>query len=210
MSICAGKLPNFTSNMAQNIVTFHYTLRDSSGHMIDMSIGREPIVYMEGAGRILVALEEQLRGLPAGAKTTVNVPAAQAYGEHNPALLHKVKRSLLPSDGEIKPGDAFRTSPDPRSPVVAVVAVEGDEVTLDANHPLAGRDLVFHVEIVAVREATAEEIAMLAAARHGCGCGCGGGDGDFDCESDCDESKRAACNDGGCDCGCEGRGQAGD
>jgi len=123
------------------------------------------------------------------------VPAAKAYGEHNPALLHKVKRALLPVDGEVKPGDAFRTSPDPAAPVVAVVAVEGDEVTLDANHPLAGRDLTFHVEIIAVREATAGEIEQIAAARSGCGCGDCDGCGDDDC--DCENGNGDGCGCGG-------------
>ena len=181
--------------MAQNIVTFHYTLRDASGHMIDMSVGGEPITYFEGAGQIIDGLEEQMRGLAAGTKTIVTVPAAKAYGERNEALLHKVKRALLPVDGEVKPGDAFRTSPDPAAPVVAVVAVEGDEVTLDANHPLAGRDLTFHVEIIAVREATAGEIEQIAAARSGCGCGDCDGCGDDDC--DCENGNGDGCGCGG-------------
>ena len=176
--------------MAQNIVTFHYTLRDASGDIIDASLGGEPVTYMEGAGQIIDGLEEHLRGLAAGTKTIATVPAAKAYGERNPSLLHKVKRSLLPVDGEVKPGDQFRTSPDPMAPVVTVAAIEGDEVILDANHPLAGVDLTFHVEILAVREATADELEQLAAMRRGRGCGCGGGD----------------CGDGGEDCDCDADG----
>ena len=184
--------------MPQNIVTFHYTLRDASGDMLDASVGGEPITYMEGAGQIIDGLEQHLRGLAAGAKSVVTVPAAKAYGERDPALLHKVKRALLPVDGVLKPGDAFRTSPDPAAPVVAVVAVEGDEVTLDANHPLAGRDLTYHVEILAVREATADEIEQLAAMQRGCGCGCGSDGCGDDC--DCDDD----CNDGSCNCSSRG------
>jgi FKBP-type peptidyl-prolyl cis-trans isomerase SlyD len=156
-----------------------------------MSLGGEPVTYMEGAGQVIGGLEEQLRGLAAGVKTTVSVPAAKAYGERDASLLHKVKRSLLPADGEVRAGDQFRMSPDPMAPVVTVAAVDGDEITLDANHPLAGADLTFHVEIVAVREATAGEIERTAIARRGCccggGCGCGGGRGDCGCDdSDCD------------------------
>lgn len=176
--------------MPQNIVTFHYTLRDDSGRMIDMSVGGEPVTYMEGAGQIIDGLESQMSGLPAGTKTTLNVPAVQAYGARDESLLHKVNRSLLPVEGGIKVGDQFRTAPDPRAPVVTVSAIDGDEVTLDANHPLAGVDLVFHIEVVAVREASAEEIEELANARRGCGCG----------------KQRGSCKDGDCDCegGCEG------
>jgi len=175
--------------MAQNVITFHYTLRDASGSMIDMSIGGEPITYVEGAGQIIDGLEEHLRGLAVGTKSTVTVPAAKAYGERDPALLHTVKRALLPVDGEVKIGDRFRTSPDPTAPVVTVADIKGDEVILDANHPYAGVDLTFHVEILATREATAEEIEQLAASRRGCGCGCGCGGG---------------CGDGGEDCDCDG------
>ena len=168
--------------MPQNTVTFHYTLRDASDRLLDTSIAGEPVTYMEGAGQIIDGLEEHLRGLAAGTKSTVTVPAAKAYGERDASLLHKVKRSLLPVDGEVKAGDQFRTSPDPMAPVVTVAAIEGDEVTLDANHPLAGADLTFHVEIIAVREATTEEIEQAAIPRRGRGCGCGCGGEDCDCE----------------------------
>ena len=177
--------------MAQNIITFHYTLRDASGNMLDMSINGEPITYMEGAGQIIDGLEEHLRGLAVGTKSVVTVPAAKAYGERDPALLHTVKRAHLPVDGEVKIGDRFRTSPDPTAPVVTVADIKGDEVILDANHPYAGADLTFHVEVLAMREATAEEIEQLAASRRGCGCGCGG--------SDCDCGDCGDCGDGrGC------------
>ena len=201
--------------MSQNIVTFHYTLRDVSGRMIDMSVGGEPVTYMEGAGQIIDGLEAQLRGASAGAKLTVNVAAAQAYGERDESLLHKVERTLLPVEGEVNVGDQFRTAPDPGAPVVTVTAVEGDEVTLDANHPLAGVDLVFHVEIVAVREATAAEIEALANAHGGCGCGRKDGsckDGDCDCDGSHEHGSHAhgeggcGCEDGG-GCGCGGHGE---
>ena len=194
----------FAPNMPQNTVTFHYTLRDASGRLLDTSIAGEPITYVEGAGQIIDGLEEHLRGLAAGTKSTVTVPAAKAYGERDSALLYKVKRALLPVDGEVKTGDRFRTSPDPTAPVVTVAAVEGDEITLDANHPYAGADLTFHVEVLAVREATAEEIEQIAASRRGCGCGCGGGcdcdcgDGAGDCSAgDCSAED---CGDEDCDC----------
>ncbi|MDR1011746.1 MAG: peptidylprolyl isomerase [Opitutaceae bacterium] len=183
--------------MSRNIVTFHYTLRDGSGRMIDMSVGGEPVTYMEGAGQIIDGLEAQLSGLPAETKTTVIVAAAQAYGERDESLLHKVNRSLLPVEGEVNVGDQFRTAPDPRAPVVTVASVEGDEVTLDANHPLAGVDLTFHVEIVAVREASAAEIEEMASARRRCGCGRKRGsckDGDCNCEDGCGDGN---CDDGG-------------
>lgn len=107
------------------------------------------------------------------------MPAAKAYGSYDKEQVRQVPRSILPVE-ELQLGDRFQTGPDRQAPVVTVVAIEGDQVTLDANHPLAGVDLTFDVDIVDVREATEEEIA------HGhphCGGGCGGGNcGDGQCE----------------------------
>jgi FKBP-type peptidyl-prolyl cis-trans isomerase SlyD len=141
------------------VVTFHYTLRDPSGQVLDTSAGGEPIAFLEGAGQIIDGLDEQLRGEPAGRKTIVKVPAARAYGLHDPAQVQRVPRTVLPVEGVLKVGDAFQAGPDRHAPVVKVVAIEGDAVLLDANHPLAGVDLAFDVEIVSAREATAEEIS---------------------------------------------------
>lgn len=140
------------------VVTFHYTLRDPNGRVLDSSAGGEPISYLEGAGQIIDGLDEQLRFAAAGEKTRVTVPAKKAYGERDPAQVQRVKRALLPVDGELKIGDQFQTDSDRYAPVVTVQAIEGDEVLLDANHPLAGVDLTFDVEIVAVRAPTQSEI----------------------------------------------------
>ncbi len=160
--------------MSRNIVTFHYTLRDPQGRLLDTSAGGQPISYLEGAGQIIDGLDEALRGVAAGTKQTVQVPAAKAYGEHDPAQVQRVLKSLLPVEGELKPGDQFRAGADQFAPIVRVVEVDGDEVLLDANHPLAGVDLNFEVELTAVREASAEELAHGHAHQGEGGC-CGGG-----------------------------------
>jgi FKBP-type peptidyl-prolyl cis-trans isomerase SlyD len=147
-----------TAQNHRRVVTFHYTLRDPAGRVLDTSAGGEPIVYLEGAGQIIDGLDEQLRAEPAGTKTRVQVPAGKAYGERDPAQVQRVKRALLPVGGELRVGDTFRTGEDNFAPVVTVMSVEGDEVLLDANHPLAGVALTFDVEIVAVRAATTEEL----------------------------------------------------
>jgi FKBP-type peptidyl-prolyl cis-trans isomerase SlyD len=161
------------------IVSFHYTLRDPSGRVLDTSAGAEPITYLEGAGQIIDGLDVQLRAVEAGTKSRVQVPAKQAYGEHDPAQVQRVKREYLPVEGELKVGDQFRTGPHRADPVVAVSAIEGDEVLLDANHPLAGVDLTFDVEVVSAREATPDELAHGHA--HGAGGGCCGGEGQGEC-----------------------------
>ncbi len=145
--------------MSARVVTFHYTLRDPAGHVIDASAGREPITYLEGAGQIIDGLDQRLRAAEAGAKIRVEVPAKEAYGLPDPAQVQKVKRALLPVTGELQVGAQFQAGEDQYAPVVTVVAVDGDEVTLDANHPLAGVDLTFEVELVAARPATAAELS---------------------------------------------------
>ena len=143
----------------RRVVTFHYTLRDPAGRVIDTSAGGEPIVYLEGAGQIIDGLDEQLRGVEAGTKLRVAVPAAKAYGERDPGQVQRVSRSQLPVEGELNVGDQFQAGEDRYAPVVTIVAIEGEAVTLDANHPLAGVDLTFDVEVVAARPATAEELS---------------------------------------------------
>lgn len=144
--------------MNRRVVSFHYTLRDPAGRVLDSSAGSEPISYLEGAGQIIDGLDEQLRFAVAGEKARVMVPAKKAYGERDPAQVQRVKRSRLPVEGELKIGDQFQTGEERSAPVVTVAAIEGDEVLLDANHPLAGVDLTFDVEITAVREPTASEL----------------------------------------------------
>lgn len=152
------------------VVSFHYTLRSPDGRVIDTSAGGEPVTYLEGAGQIIDGLDERLRAAQAGEKTRVVVPAKQAYGERDPDQMQRVKRELLPVEGELKVGDQFQTGPSRHDPVVTVTAIEGDDVVLDANHPLAGVDLTFDVDIVATRAPTTEELQHGHA--HGAG-GCG-------------------------------------
>jgi FKBP-type peptidyl-prolyl cis-trans isomerase SlyD len=159
----------------RRVISFHYTLRDPSGRVLDSSAGGAPITYLEGAGQIIDGLDQQLRTAAAGAKQRVSVPAAQAYGERDAGQVQRVKRSMLPIEGELHVGDQFQTDTDQFAPVVTVAAIEGDEVVLDANHPLAGVDLTFDVEVVSAREATPEELSHGHA--HGGGGGCGEGCG---------------------------------
>jgi FKBP-type peptidyl-prolyl cis-trans isomerase SlyD len=114
-----------------------------------------------------------LRDTAVGTKTRVVVAAARAYGERDPDQVQRVKRALLPVDGEIKVGDQFQAGHDRQAPVVTVQSIEGDDVLLDGNHPLAGIDLTFDVEITAARAPTQTELDHGHA--HGCsdgGCGC--------------------------------------
>ena len=116
----------------RRVITFHYTLRDSTGRILDTSLGGEPITYLEGASQIIEGLEEQLRSLESGAKVTVAVPAAKAYGERDPDQVQRVNRKLLPVEGELKVGDSFQAGEDRHAPVVTVAGFAGEDVLLDA------------------------------------------------------------------------------
>jgi FKBP-type peptidyl-prolyl cis-trans isomerase SlyD len=149
--------------MTTRHLSFHYTLRDGQGRVLDTSAGGAPLTCVEGAGQIIDGLEAALRAMQPGEARQLTVPPERGYGRRDPALVQPVPRARLPVAG-VKAGDQFQTGPGPHAPVVTVVAVDGDAVTLDANHPLAGRDLYFEVELVAARPATPEEQAAARAA----------------------------------------------
>ncbi len=146
--------------MNRRILTFHYTLKDGQGRLLDTSQGSAPMPFVEGAGQIIEGLEEQLLQLTAGEKRAVVVPPERAYGEREADLVQKVPKARLPVS-DVKVGDQFQTGPDRHAPVVTVMAIEGDEVLLDANHPLAGQTLHFEVELVTARLATPEELGQV-------------------------------------------------
>lgn len=148
---------NFMSS-DRRIVSFHYSLKNPEGRLLDTSKGGEPIVYLEGAGMIIDGLDEALRSANPGDKGIVDVPAAKGYGDKDPTQIQSIPRDRIPVEGELKVGDQFQTAPDPGAPVVTVVEVDETTVTLDANHPMAGIDLRFEVEVINARPATEAEL----------------------------------------------------
>ena len=143
--------------MANKVISFHYTLTDSAGKTLDSSAGSEPLTFLEGAGQIISGLESYLRAMKVGDKKNITVPAKNAYGEKDPGNVVELTRDKLPSR-TVKVGDRFRAGNTPNAPVVTVTKVTDTHVTLDGNHPLAGMDLTFDVEVTAVRDATSEEL----------------------------------------------------
>ena len=140
------------------VVSFHYTLTNAQGDVLDQS-QEHPMPYLHGAGNIIPGLEKELAGKKVGDKLTVNVPAAEAYGEYHEQLVNDVPREAFQGVDQIEPGMQFQANTSEGVQVITVKAVNGETVTVDANHPLAGQDLNFDVEIVEVREATEEESA---------------------------------------------------
>jgi len=142
--------------MKRRVISFHYTLTDPSGQPIDSSTGRDPLTFMEGAGQIIPGLEAEIGKLKAGDKRKIGVKADDAYGQRDPQALIDVPVEKLPSK-TVKVGDQFRSNQSPLP--LTVTKVTDTHVTLDANHPLAGVDLTFDVEITTIRDATEEELA---------------------------------------------------
>lgn len=150
--------------MSQRHVSFHFTLRDEQGRMLDTSRGGEAATFVEGAGQVIEGLEIELLAMTAGEERAVVVPPERGYGLIDESLRQMVARSGLPVT-ELKVGDQFQTGQDRHAPVVTIVAITGDEVLLDANHPLAGQTLHFEVAVLAVRLATPDE--LLASTNYG-------------------------------------------
>lgn len=142
------------------VVSIDYTLTNSVGEKIDSSEGNGPLKYLHGAGNIIPGLEAALLGNVSGATMQVVVPAAEGYGEVLPELVETVPLSAFQGVEQIEPGMAFEAQgSDGATRRITVNKVEEDQITVDANHPLAGMDLHFDVTVVDVRAASEEEIA---------------------------------------------------
>jgi FKBP-type peptidyl-prolyl cis-trans isomerase SlyD len=145
--------------IAQNsVVAFHYSLTNDAGEVLDSSEGRQPLTYLHGAGNIIPGLEKQLEGREAGEKLNVTVSPEEGYGEVQPQLVQEVPRDAFQGVEAVEPGMQFQAQTQGGPLMVTVTQVEGDTVTVDGNHPLAGQKLNFDVEIAEVREASQEEI----------------------------------------------------
>ncbi len=156
-------------NISENCVaSFHYTLTDGSGKVLDSSEGHEPLSYLHGAGNIVPGLEDALTGKVVGDKLKVSVNAAEAYGLRDDNLVQELPSNMFSGIDNIEVGMEFHAETEQGLQVVTVTKVEGDQVTIDGNHPLAGVDLNFDVEITEVRAATEEEL------NHGHAHGAGG------------------------------------
>jgi FKBP-type peptidyl-prolyl cis-trans isomerase SlyD len=141
------------------VVTLHYTLRDDQGAVIDSSSGRGPLSYLHGKGNIVPGLEQALAGKAAGDKLDVTVVPEQGYGPRDERLVQILPRTRFDEITSITPGMQVRASGPQGQRIVTVVKVERDFVTVDGNHPLAGRTLHFSVEVAEVRRATHEEVS---------------------------------------------------
>ena len=135
-----------------NTVKVHYTGTLEDGTTFDSSKGREPLEFTLGEGRIIPGFEEAVKGLQVGEAKTVTIPSEEAYGPHRNELVLEIQRSQLPEGMDPKAGQALQMQQaDGRTSVVIVTDVSETTMTVDANHPLAGKDLTFDIELVEIK-----------------------------------------------------------
>lgn len=176
---------NFSKVEKDLVVSMDYSLK-VDGEIVDSSEDSEPIEFIQGYGNIIPGLEKELYGMSIGDKKSVSVPAAEGYGIYDPEAVMTVGRSEFPSEIPMEQGVEVSIQDENGEVMVAVIeAFDEETVTLNGNHPLAGKDLQFDVTIAGLRAPTAEELEH----------GHVHSEDDCECDGDCD------CADGSCDCG---------
>ena len=144
----------------QHVVAIDYTLSNDAGEVLDSSAGAEPLVYLHGAGNIIAGLEKALAGKAVGDELDVSIEPEDAYGEYSAELITNLGREMFEGVDQLEVGMQFHASaPDGGMQIVTIRDIDGDQVTIDGNHPLAGQQLNFKVKVVSVRAASEEELA---------------------------------------------------
>jgi FKBP-type peptidyl-prolyl cis-trans isomerase SlyD len=156
---------------ANKVVKMHYSVTDNDNNSIDNSFDGEPLIFIVGTGYLIPGLEDALQGKQAGDTLSVTVEPENGYGERHDELMQAVPKSMF-EDMEIEIGMQFRATTDDGDQSVMIIDIQDDEVIVDGNNPLAGITLKFDVEILEVRDATADELAHGHVHGEG-GCGCG-------------------------------------
>jgi len=146
--------------ITQNTVaSIEYTLKDNEGQVLDTSEGREPLTYLHGSGNLVPGLESALEGNGEGDSVSVTVEPAEGFGDRDENLIQQVPKTAFEGVDSIEAGMRFQASDENgQGRIVTVTEVADDQVTVDANHPLAGVLLNFDVNVVEVRAASEEEI----------------------------------------------------
>nr|NQU90475.1 peptidylprolyl isomerase [Bacteroidota bacterium] len=140
------------------VVSMHYTLKDDNGTILDSSVGKQTLNYIHGHGNLIPGLEDELEGKVKEVKLNVTIPPEKAYGLKQEEMLIDLDRSSFENPENVQPGMQFQAQFDNGTQLLTVVGVTDDKVKLDGNHPLAGQTLHFDVEIMDVRDASAEEM----------------------------------------------------
>jgi FKBP-type peptidyl-prolyl cis-trans isomerase SlyD len=172
----------YRMNIAKDkVVSIDYTLKDDKDNFIDSTEGSDPLDYLHGYENIIPGLEKALEGKAEGDRVKVAIAAAEAYGERDDRLTASVPRDHFEGVDELEEGMQFQTETSDGPRLITVTKVEGDTVTIDGNHPLAGMNLNFDVTVTGIREASEEELThghVHSHAHEDCdGCGACGDDG---------------------------------
>lgn len=149
------------------VVSLAYTVKDDNDQIIDSSEGQEPLVYLHGANNIVPGLEAALKGKAVGDEFAVTVEPAEGYGEYKADMVQVVPRSAFEGVEKVEPGMVFTAQTEGGPLQLMVTSVEGDNVTVDPNHPLAGKVLHFSGKVEEIRDASEEELGHGHA--HGAG-----------------------------------------
>ena len=136
------------------VAAIHYTLTDDAGNVLDSSEGRDPLYYLHGANNLIPGMEEGLEGHTTGDHFQIDVTPEKGYGTHDATLVEEVPRRAFAGE-DIEVGMQFETN---EGQVITVTGVGPETVTVDANHPLADQNLHFDVEVIEIRDATADEL----------------------------------------------------
>ena len=136
---------------ANDKVKVHYTGKLTDGEVFDSSLERDPLEFTVGAGQMIKGFDEAVNGMELNEKKTVTIPSGEAYGDRNDQLIQEVPKNDLPADMKPEVGQTLvATNQDGQQTHVLVTGVEDATITIDANHPLAGKDLVFEIELVEI------------------------------------------------------------
>lgn len=136
---------------AGDTVKVHYTGTLNSGRVFDSSKSREPLEFTLGSGMVIPGFDQAVTGLSPGESVTATIPADEAYGPYRREMVADIERQNIPADFELAVGQRLQMQvPDGESMAVTITDMQGDQVTLDGNHPLAGQDLTFELELVAI------------------------------------------------------------
>ncbi|MEM1224041.1 MAG: peptidylprolyl isomerase [Verrucomicrobiota bacterium] len=182
------------------VVAMDYALRDDEGTLIDQSNPDNPLIYLHGHRNIIPGLESALTGKSVGESVDVRISPEEGYGNFDPALEQVVPRQRFQGVEDLKVGMQFQASTDHGPVSVSVTKIEDDNITVDGNHPLAGKHLNFAVTIQDIRAASEEEIAQGHIHQAGGCCGGGGGEGGC-CQEEPKQQSDDGCGDEGCGCG---------
>ncbi len=189
-------MSNETKIADNMVVEFHYTLTDKNGVQLDSSLERGPLAYIQGKQNIIPGLEKEMMGKQVGDKFVANVPAAEAYGPYYEGMVQAVDKSQFEGIENLRVGMQFQVQTEQGVILVQVKEILDDKVVLDGNHPMAGKDLTFDVEVISIRPATEEELAH-GHLHMGAGC-CSSGDACGMHDGECDGDHDHHHGDGGC------------